>query len=129
MNLVEVRGNGELRFIYLQGVFLKTGAQANITLFDKNCFQLRGQLNFSSVPALVKVAVKALHQMDENTGFEVDLSKVEHGDSAGIAMLLELNRVGLALNKTMRIKNISQQMKVIAQAYGVNELLATMLEC
>ncbi len=104
---------------------MKTEVQADINLTDKHSFVLQGVLNFVTVPALVMSAQKALQHLPTNH-FEVNLEKVKDSDSAGIALLLEINRIALSLNKTMKISNMSPQMEIIARAYGVDKSLNTM---
>ncbi len=129
--LLQVRVNnvcGVFCVFSVRFILMEATAQASIRLLDKQCFELQGRLDFSSVPALLTAAVNDLPLTNENTGFEVDLLKVEHSNSAGIAMLLELNRIGLGLNKSMRIKNMPEQMEVIARVHGVDELLNALFE-
>ena len=62
--------------------------------------------------------------MHAQESIEIDLAKVTQSNSAGIAFLLELNRLCYVANKRLRIKNMSEQMLVIARVHGVDEPLA-----
>lgn len=101
-------------------------AQAGINLVD-NRLELSGLLDFSSVPVLVNEAVKLLSHADSIVTCVIDLSAVDRSNSAGVAMLLELGRLGMNLNKTMRIWNMPEHMEIIARAHGVEEPLMAMM--
>ncbi len=99
---------------------------ADIQLQQGKCFLVTGQLDFTSVPVLMLSAAKLLAERQsthDSDGIEVDLSSVSDSNSAGIAFLLELNRLSRSLNKSFRIINMPSQMQVIARVHGVDELL------
>ncbi len=102
-------------------------SQASVTLVDNRCFQLQGKLDFTTVPLLVRTMMKDIRGATLEKQFELDLSQVIYGDSASIAMLLEVNRMGLLVKRKMQIRDMPQQMEIIARVHGVDELLDEML--
>ncbi|HAO24884.1 MULTISPECIES: STAS domain-containing protein [unclassified Methylophaga] len=59
----------------------------------------------------------------ETANLDVDLSKVTHSDSAGLALLIEWMRQARKLNKPIRYFNMPAQMLAMAEASGLEELL------
>lgn len=102
-------------------------SQASVTLVDNRCFQLQGKLDFTTVPLLVRTMMKDIRGATLEKQFELDLSQVIYGDSASVAMLLEVNRMGLLVKRKMQIRDMPQQMEIIARVHGVDELLNEML--
>jgi len=102
-------------------------SQVEISLQNEQCLLVTGPLDFVSVPALLSNVKKLLKQsfshMQAQEYIEIDLAKVTQSNSAGIAFLLELNRLCHVANKCLRIKNMSEQMQVIARVHGVDESL------
>ncbi len=105
----------------------ENASQASVTLVDNRCFQLQGKLNFATVPLLVRTMMKDIRGATLDKQFELNLSKVTYGDSASVAMLLEVNRMGLLVKRKMQIRDMPQQMEIIARAHGVDGLLDVML--
>jgi len=105
----------------------QNSSRASVTLVDKHCFQLQGKLDFTTVPVLVRTMIKDIRGGALEQQFELDLSKVSYGDSASVAMLLEINRTGLLVNRKMKIRGMPRQMEIIARAHGVDGLLDAML--
>ena len=53
----------------------------------------------------------------------IDLSKVRHCDSAGLALLIEAKRLSIAHDKTCEITGISDAIKSLAEFCGVGAML------
>ena len=107
-------------------------SQAEISLQNDECLLVTGPLDFVSVPVLLsnvkKLLKQSLNHAHTQEYIEIDLAKVTHSNSAGIAFLLELNRLCHVANRRLRIKNMSEQMQIIARVHGVDEPLTAMLD-
>lgn len=78
--------------------------------------KLSGRLNFSSVASLL--TANGWLQGDQ---LIVDLSDVEHSNSAGLALLLEWMKIAQQKGLQIKYHNVPEQLLVIARAYGVNQ--------
>ncbi|HWU69316.1 MAG TPA: STAS domain-containing protein [Stenotrophobium sp.] len=78
--------------------------------------KLNGELRFATVPA-------ALKQAETGVGEVLDLSAVSRADSAGIALLLELQRRAQAQGRTLRIDGASQQLRGLVRFFGLENIL------
>lgn len=74
---------------------------------------LSGELNFSTVPALLAAAPAE----------SLDLSAVTRCDSAGLAALLELRRRAQRQKRSLRLVNAPTQMRELAAFFGVDSIL------
>ena len=96
----------------------------------ENGFLISGYLDFTTVPVLAAEVIKILRERQKNaemaSGVDVDLVEVMDSNSAGVALLLEINRLCLTYNTQLRIKNVPEQMDVIAKAHGVDDFLHTL---
>lgn len=72
------------------------------------------ELTFATVPAALAAA---------GTDAELDLSQVQRADSAGLALLLELTRRAKGRGASLTLKNPSEQIRGLAQFFGVDALL------
>jgi len=80
---------------------------------------LQGAVNLENVLALREEGLR-LFTRDETT---LDLSGVTEVDSAAISLLFEWRRVALAANRTIRYVNLPDNLKSLAELYGVTELV------
>lgn len=78
--------------------------------------KLSGRLNFSSVASLL--TANGWLQGDQ---LIVDLSDVEHSNSAGLALLLEWMKIAQQKGLQIKYHNVPEQLLVIARAYGVDQ--------
>ena len=92
--------------------------------WQDNKLTVSGELNFQTVPSLVKQSVAMLAQGDAATELVVDLQGVGRSDSSGVALMIEWMRHAEARNKGIRFQNIPSQMQSIARVCGVDEILA-----
>ena len=53
----------------------------------------------------------------------VDLEKVEQCDSAGLAFLIEAKRISKEQGRLVKIINMPQETRALAQFYGISALL------
>jgi len=83
---------------------------------------LSGELSFAQVPALL---ARARAEVEAGSGpIELDLSGVTRVDSAGLALLLELARAARARGRELRCRNAPEQLRRLAEFFGLAPLLA-----
>ena len=90
---------------------------------DSN-ISVSGVLDFDSVPVLMKQAESLLKNQPE---ISVDLADVTDSNSAGLALLLEMIRVNKLQNRTIKFKNLPEQICIVANAYGIDGELESFL--
>lgn len=76
--------------------------------------------------ATVQTDCDRLHlycQKHKGTALSLDLSKVEHCDSAGLALLIEAKRLGAEQKKDCIIEGVPKSVKALAEFCGVDTLL------
>lgn len=83
---------------------------------------LSGELSFASVTATLDTARAAL--ADGQGPVELDLRGVTRVDSAGLALLLELARGAKAAGRELRLTHAPEQLRRLADFFGLSELLA-----
>ena len=98
----------------------KLESLAQFELSADNRLQVSGELNFKNVPELV---LKSQKYFKNSVGLDVDLADVNRADSAGVALLIEWQRLAQKKNKSISFSNIPSQMMAIARLCGVDELL------
>ncbi len=84
--------------------------------------ELSGQLDFDTVPGLIERIRRQWRQAADAGVLHVDLTAVEHSNSAGIALLLEIRRLCRQGGRTMRVTGLPDQMQTIMQVYGVQAM-------
>jgi phospholipid transport system transporter-binding protein len=93
---------------------------AHFAVID-NKIQLTGALNFDTVPALKQAFLKHIHQAPE---WRFDLEGVSFSDSSGIALLLDYLSLANINKKAVTFINMPKQMRALASATAVTEILA-----
>jgi phospholipid transport system transporter-binding protein len=96
---------------------------AKLSLADDS-INVSGVLNFETVPVLMKQAEKLFSKLDK---VSVDLAEVSESNSAGLALLLEMLRVIKMQKKSIDFKNLPEQIRIIAGAYGIDSELGSFL--
>lgn len=81
---------------------------------------LSGVLNRDTVPRLWDARPDWLAA---NGALVIDLSGLEHVDSAGVAMLLQAKRELLRKDRQLELKSPSDQLRAIADVSGATKLL------
>lgn len=76
---------------------------------------LQGELNFARVPQLLRQA-EALAAAGV-----LDLGEVSRADSAGLALLLELNR--RSQGRPLALRNAAPQVRNLARFFGLDQIL------
>jgi phospholipid transport system transporter-binding protein len=81
-----------------------------------------GELSFETAAAALRQGDAHLRR---GGTWVVDLSRVDSGDSAGIAVLIEWLATARASGATVRYERIPEQMLAIARISDIDELLST----
>lgn len=102
-----------------------TKQAASINLSDENHINVKGVLNFDTVPALMKQAEQLLSKLDNA---RVSFTEVVDSNSAGLALLLEMARFMKVKNKSINFHDLPEQVQVMAHAYGIDAELNEHLE-
>lgn len=82
---------------------------------------LQGELDFESVPALLRHAGARMLGKDR---LEVDLKAVTRADSAGLALLVEWLRESETAGNEIVFINVPPQLLSIARVCGLDEILS-----
>ncbi|RUO62457.1 STAS domain-containing protein [Pseudidiomarina insulisalsae] len=88
---------------------------------DNGKLAFDGELTRATVPAAWEQ--RDSWQSEAGDQLQVDLSEVEHVDSAGVAMLLQLKKYLMQKDCELTILNPSQQFKAIVEVSGGTDLL------
>ena len=84
-------------------------------------FALKGVLDFESVPVLWR---QHKHLLEIARDVCIDLSAVEHSNSAGIALLMDWQRHARKQNISLTWRGMPAQMQSLARVSGVMDLLS-----
>ena len=96
-------------------------AQPSIERQDGNQFIIKGELNMQTVPALAESARALLAQAQGE--LTVDLSGVSRADSAGLALLIDLQRLARQQQFTIRFSHLPEQLSQIMRLSELPEIL------
>lgn len=78
---------------------------------------VRGNLNFDTVPALMKEAESLLYKVKQA---RLSFAEVTGGNSAGLAFILELKRYMQLQNKAIVFADLPEQILTMASAYDID---------
>jgi phospholipid transport system transporter-binding protein len=93
---------------------------AQVLRADDGRWVLAGPLTINNVAAVLAASVG----VPLPTTGRVDLKGVDPVDSAGVAVLLEWKRRGIAEGVKLAFENVPPTMVSLAELYGVDELLS-----
>jgi len=96
------------------------GAEASVEVASDGTVTLRGSLGFAEARALTERAGELFAGRQRVC---VDLSHVERGDSAGVALLLEWCRAAHQAGCELHYRNLPEPLGAIARVCGVDTLL------
>lgn len=85
-------------------------------------FKPGSELTFKSVVSVRAKLYKALMD-DTSNRFCLDLSEVQHCDSAGLALLIEARKLCKQGNKSFEVVGISPETQSLAEFCGVKSIL------
>ncbi|WP_166360796.1 STAS domain-containing protein [Pseudomonas akapageensis] len=97
-------------------------SEAAVSLGSAGELNLSGVLDFRSGPALRKEG-QALIKGWSGPSLVVDCSAVGKSSSVGLSLLLAFMRDAKAAGKSLKIRALTDDMREIAEVYGVVELL------
>ncbi len=95
-------------------------AAAELKSLGAGRFQVRGELGFETVKALL---VSSQASFQESSQLEIDLAGITHGDSAGLALLIEWLRIAERDGKVLRYVGIPEQLRSLARISDVEDVL------
>lgn len=87
---------------------------------DAGVYRLEGELTFSSSPVALRETSRLFRSASSMT---FDLGDVSRVDSAGLALLVEWQRLSLAEGGRLHYANFPDQLLAIARVAGVDEML------
>lgn len=88
---------------------------------EGNNFVIRGELNMQTVPAVAESARNVIKQVSGEVS--VDLSGVSRADSAGLALLIELQRLSRQQQCAIRFLNLPEQLSQILHLSELDDIL------
>lgn len=92
-----------------------------LTMTAKGRWLLEGELDFSSVPGVLKLSAKGF---SDSRKIQVDLKGVTRADSAGLALLVEWLRESERAGRVITFINVPQQLSAIARLCGLDRILS-----
>lgn len=81
--------------------------------------RLDGALSFDTVPGLWREVRVWADDGDAGSEIGIDLSGVTRADSAGLALLIELQRLARTHGRTLKFQNIPAQLRQLIYANGL----------
>jgi len=99
---------------------MTVAAAAELKALGAGRFQVTGELGFDTVKPLL-VASEA--QFAAESQLDIDLAGVTHGDSAGLALLIEWLRRARQAGKALRYTGMPGQLRALARISDVEEVL------
>lgn len=93
----------------------------SIERVDGNRFVVKGELNMQTVPAFAEAAHQLLAQAEGE--ITLDLSEVSRADSAGLVLLIDLQRLALRQGCTIRFGHLPEQLSQIMHLSELHEIL------
>ncbi|MEO7560356.1 MAG: STAS domain-containing protein [Nitrosospira sp.] len=92
---------------------------AEVVPSEDGKLSVEGSITFNNVVAVVERGI-ALFNHDD---LVIDLTRVTDVDSSAVSMLLEWQREASRRNRRMHFANMPQNLRGLAQLYGVSELI------
>jgi ABC-type transporter Mla MlaB component len=99
----------------------RSAAAAGITLEDDSRIRVTGELNFDTVPMLIRQVPKLLRSLSGQP--VIDCSGVTDCNSASLAFILEINRIMKDRDMPARFESLPEDMTTFARAYDADEEL------
>jgi len=93
---------------------------AEMVLSEDGSLRVEGAITVHNVVAVVERG-NALFARDD---LVIDLAQVTEVDSSAVSMLLEWQREAHRCNRRIRFANTPQNLKGLAQLYGVSEMIS-----
>ena len=91
-------------------------------VFEKNQWQLSGDLTIEKIPAIVDLINK--QKADKKT--TIDFSKVTSIDTSTLSLIFELQRQAKNTQSQFVFKNLPKNLNSLAKLYGVEDLVSSL---
>lgn len=88
---------------------------------DGNRYVIKGELNMQTVPAVAETAHQLLAQASGE--LNLDLSGVTRADSAGLVLLIDLQRLARQRRLTIHFSHLPEQLSQIMRLSELHEIL------
>jgi len=90
--------------------------------FDKNQWNLSGDLTIEKIPAIIDLINK--QEADKKT--TIDFSKVTSIDTSTLSLIFELQRQAKKSRSHFIFKNLPKNLNSLAKLYGVEDLVSSL---
>ena len=91
-------------------------------VFEKNQWQLSGDLTIEKIPAIIDLISK--QKLDKKT--TIDLSKVTSIDTSTLSLIFELQRQAKKTQSQFIFRNLPKNLNSLAKLYGVEDLVSSL---
>jgi phospholipid transport system transporter-binding protein len=91
-------------------------------IFDKNQWQLSGDLTIEKIPAIIDLINK--QKLDKKT--TIAFSKVTSVDTSTLSLIFELQRQAKKTKSHFIFKNLPKNLNSLAKLYGVEDLVSSL---
>ena len=91
-------------------------------VFEKNQWQLSGDLPIEKIPAIIDLINK--QKADKKT--TIDFSKVTSIDTSTLSLIFELQRQAKKTQSQFVFKNLPKNLNSLAKLYGVEDLVSSL---
>ncbi len=91
-------------------------------VFEKNQWQLSGDLTIEKIPAIIELINK--QKLDKKT--TIDFSKVTSIDTSTLSLIFELQRQAKKTQSQFIFKNLPKNLNSLAKLYGVEDLVSSL---
>lgn len=91
-------------------------------VFDKNQWQLSGDLTIEKIPAIIDLINK--QKLDKKT--TIDFSKVTSIDTSTLSLIFELQRQSKKTQSYFVFRNLPKNLNSLAKLYGVEDLVSSL---
>ena len=91
-------------------------------VFDKNQWQLSGDLTIEKIPGIIDLITK--QKAEKKT--TIDFSKVTAIDTSTLSLIFELQRQSKKTQSHFLFKNLPKNLNSLAKLYGVEDLVSSL---
>jgi len=90
--------------------------------FDKNQWQLSGDLTIEKIPTVIDLINK--QKLDKKT--TIDFSRVTSIDTSTLSLIFELQRQAKKTQSQFIFRNLPKNLNSLAKLYGVEDLVSSL---
>jgi phospholipid transport system transporter-binding protein len=87
----------------------------------EGCYRLRGEMTFATVTQALTATRKLMEKGTSHLVF--DFSGIRRSDSAGVALLIEWQRMAVSVGRTLRYTQVPDALNAIMRVSGVVGML------